>query len=54
MSAIIAEGVKPSLGELEKFEDQPEGLDMEGKRKERVFTSAGTINQYNRFISCTF
>ena len=31
LSAIIAEGVKPSLGELEKFEDQPEGLDMEGK-----------------------
>ncbi|XP_074659963.1 transcription elongation factor SPT5-like isoform X2 [Tubulanus polymorphus] len=29
MSAIIAEGVKPTLSELEKFEDQPEGIDVE-------------------------
>lgn len=29
MSAIIAEGVKPTLSELEKFENTPEGLDME-------------------------
>ncbi|KAK2179528.1 hypothetical protein NP493_486g02048 [Ridgeia piscesae] len=29
MSAIIAEGVKPTLAELERFEDTPEGLDIE-------------------------
>ncbi|XP_037068165.1 transcription elongation factor SPT5-like, partial [Pollicipes pollicipes] len=29
MSAIQAEGVKPTLSELEKFEEQPESLDME-------------------------
>ena len=25
----IAEGVKPTLAELEKFEDQPDGVDVE-------------------------
>ena len=30
MSAILAEGVKPTLAELERFEDQPEGMDIEG------------------------
>lgn len=29
MSAILAEGVRPSLGELERFEEQPEGVDIE-------------------------
>ncbi|CAH2067692.1 unnamed protein product, partial [Iphiclides podalirius] len=29
MSAILAEGVKPSLTELERFEEQPEGIDIE-------------------------
>ncbi|KAL4704654.1 hypothetical protein ACJJTC_013438 [Scirpophaga incertulas] len=29
MSAILAEGVKPTLTELERFEEQPEGLDIE-------------------------
>ncbi|XP_040298487.1 transcription elongation factor SPT5 isoform X1 [Bufo bufo] len=29
MSAVITEGVKPTLSELEKFEDQPEGVDLE-------------------------
>uniref|UniRef100_A0A131YYN5 Transcription elongation factor SPT5 n=1 Tax=Rhipicephalus appendiculatus TaxID=34631 RepID=A0A131YYN5_RHIAP len=28
-SAIIADGVKPTLSELEKFEEQPEGLELE-------------------------
>lgn len=28
-SAIIAEGVKPSLSELERFEEAPEGIDLE-------------------------
>lgn len=27
--AQITEGVKPTLSELEKFEDQPEGIDLE-------------------------
>lgn len=29
MFAKITEGVKPTLSELEKFEDQPEGIDLE-------------------------
>ncbi|KAL4224649.1 Transcription elongation factor SPT5 [Mactra antiquata] len=29
MSAIIAEGVKPTLAELEKFEDQPENVNID-------------------------
>jgi len=29
MSAILAEGVKPTLGELERFEETPEGLDID-------------------------
>lgn len=29
MSAILAEGVKPTLTELERFEEQPEGVDIE-------------------------
>uniref|UniRef100_A0A0B7ANQ2 Transcription elongation factor SPT5 n=1 Tax=Arion vulgaris TaxID=1028688 RepID=A0A0B7ANQ2_9EUPU len=29
MSAIVAEGIKPTLAELEKFEDQPEGMQVE-------------------------
>ncbi|KAL1117370.1 hypothetical protein AAG570_004696, partial [Ranatra chinensis] len=29
MSAIIADGVKPTLSELEKFEESPEGIDIE-------------------------
>merc|ERR1719295_1638754 len=29
MNAILAEGVKPTLAELERFEETPEGLDIE-------------------------
>ena len=29
MSAIVSEGVKPTLAELEKFEEQTEGMDIE-------------------------
>ncbi|XP_030848891.1 transcription elongation factor SPT5 [Strongylocentrotus purpuratus] len=29
MSAIIAEGIKPTLSELERFEDKPEDIDVE-------------------------
>lgn len=29
MSAIVADGVKPSLSELERFEEAPEGIDIE-------------------------
>ncbi|XP_077978109.1 transcription elongation factor SPT5-like [Glandiceps talaboti] len=29
MSAILTEGIKPTLSELERFEDQPENLDIE-------------------------
>lgn len=33
----ITDGVKPTLSELEKFEDQPEGLDLE------VVTESGEL-----------
>ena len=29
MNAILAEGVKPTLGELERFEETPEGIDID-------------------------
>lgn len=29
MNAITADGVKPTLSELEKFEEAPEGIDIE-------------------------
>jgi hypothetical protein len=29
MNAILAEGVKPTLAELEKFEEAPEGISIE-------------------------
>ena len=29
MSAILSEGVKPTLAELEKFEESPEGMSIE-------------------------
>lgn len=29
MSAIVSEGVKPTLAELERFEEQPEGICVE-------------------------
>ena len=29
MNAIVAEGVKPTLAELEKFEEAPEGISIE-------------------------
>lgn len=29
MSAILSEGVKPTLAELERFEEQPEGNDLQ-------------------------
>lgn len=41
MSAIVADGVKPTLSELEKFEEQPEGIDIElpvGANKDEAAT----------------
>lgn len=29
MNTIIADGIKPTLSELEKFEEAPEGVDIE-------------------------
>lgn len=29
LSAVIIDGVKPTLAELERFEEQPEGIDLE-------------------------
>lgn len=29
LSAVIVDGVKPTLAELERFEEQPEGIDLE-------------------------
>uniref|UniRef100_A0A3B4B9C0 NusG-like N-terminal domain-containing protein n=1 Tax=Periophthalmus magnuspinnatus TaxID=409849 RepID=A0A3B4B9C0_9GOBI len=40
MSAVITDGVKPTLSELEKFEDQPEGIDLE------VVTEAGEMFRF--------
>ncbi|XP_041730962.1 transcription elongation factor SPT5-like isoform X2 [Coregonus clupeaformis] len=42
MSAVITEGVKPTLSELEKFEDQPEGIDLEV-----VTETAGKEREHN-------
>ncbi|KAK7881031.1 hypothetical protein WMY93_030620 [Mugilogobius chulae] len=41
MSAVITDGVKPTLSELEKFEDQPEGIDLE------VVTESGKEKEHN-------
>uniref|UniRef100_A0A3Q1IHW3 Transcription elongation factor SPT5 n=1 Tax=Anabas testudineus TaxID=64144 RepID=A0A3Q1IHW3_ANATE len=41
MSAVITDGVKPTLSELEKFEDQPEGIDLE------VVTESGKEREHN-------
>lgn len=49
MSAVITEGVKPTLSELEKFEDQPEGIDLEvvtettGKEKEHNLQAGDNV-----------
>ncbi|XP_009584463.1 PREDICTED: transcription elongation factor SPT5, partial [Fulmarus glacialis] len=45
----ITEGVKPTLSELEKFEDQPEGIDLEvvtestGKEREHNFQPGDNV-----------
>ncbi|XP_041365560.1 transcription elongation factor SPT5-like [Gigantopelta aegis] len=41
MSAIVAEGVKPTLTELERFEDQPDSMDVELVQESK---SAGEIS----------
>ncbi|KAK5904207.1 hypothetical protein CesoFtcFv8_005795 [Champsocephalus esox] len=41
MSAVITDGVKPTLSELEKFEDQPDGIDLE------VVTESGKEREHN-------
>lgn len=49
MSAVITEGVKPTLSELEKFEDQPEGIDLEvvtettGKEREHTLQPGDNV-----------
>uniref|UniRef100_A0A8D0KEQ0 Transcription elongation factor SPT5 n=1 Tax=Salvator merianae TaxID=96440 RepID=A0A8D0KEQ0_SALMN len=49
MPAVITEGVKPTLSELEKFEDQPEGIDLEivtestGKEREHNFQPGDNV-----------
>ena len=43
----ITEGVKPTLSELEKFEDQPEGIDLEV-----VTETAGTVSQFICVLCC--
>uniref|UniRef100_A0A8B9JXV3 Transcription elongation factor SPT5 n=1 Tax=Astyanax mexicanus TaxID=7994 RepID=A0A8B9JXV3_ASTMX len=49
MSAVITDGVKPTLSELEKFEDQPEGIDLEvvtetaGKEREHNLQSGDNV-----------
>ncbi|TRZ07590.1 hypothetical protein HGM15179_019520 [Zosterops borbonicus] len=47
--SLITEGVKPTLSELEKFEDQPEGIDLEvvtestGKEREHNFQPGDNV-----------
>lgn len=41
----ITDGVKPTLSELEKFEDQPEGIDLE------VVTESG-MHHYSAMQLC--
>ncbi|XP_034294075.1 transcription elongation factor SPT5 isoform X1 [Pantherophis guttatus] len=49
MMAVITDGVKPTLSELEKFEDQPEGIDLEvvtestGKEREHNFQPGDNV-----------
>uniref|UniRef100_A0A670YU81 Transcription elongation factor SPT5 n=1 Tax=Pseudonaja textilis TaxID=8673 RepID=A0A670YU81_PSETE len=49
MLAVITDGVKPTLSELEKFEDQPEGIDLEvvtestGKEREHNFQPGDNV-----------
>uniref|UniRef100_A0AAR2KU47 Transcription elongation factor SPT5 n=1 Tax=Pygocentrus nattereri TaxID=42514 RepID=A0AAR2KU47_PYGNA len=49
MSAVITDGVKPTLSELEKFEDQPEGIDLEvvtettGKEREHNLQAGDNV-----------
>ncbi|XP_046743130.1 transcription elongation factor SPT5 [Diprion similis] len=44
-SAIIAEGVKPTLSELERFEEAPEGIDIELSGTPTTGVSAGKEDQ---------
>lgn len=46
-SPQITEGVKPTLSELEKFEDQPEGIDLEV-----VTETTGTVSQWIYVVLC--
>ncbi|TSN39346.1 Transcription elongation factor SPT5 [Bagarius yarrelli] len=49
MSAVITDGIKPTLSELEKFEDQPEGIDLEvvtettGKEREHNLQAGDNV-----------
>ena len=45
MNAIITEGVKPTLSELEKFEETPEDVDIELSGAPTTGVSAGKRNQ---------
>lgn len=36
MSAIVSEGVKPTLAELERFEEQPEGIYIQDGNKTHI------------------
>lgn len=40
LSAVIIDGVKPTLAELERFEEQPEGIDLElpTEKEDKVVT----------------
>ena len=49
MNAVLAEGVKPSLTELEKFEEAPEGISIElstaadGKEESHAFSNGDNV-----------
>lgn len=46
MSAILAEGVKPTLAELERFEEQPEGNSFYNCIPNQIFYSKTNKNNF--------
>jgi len=56
--AQITDGVKPTLSELEKFEDQPEGIDLEvvtettGRQPDNCRSLQQCIKTRKKMIAC--
>ena len=50
MNAILSEGVKPSLSELERFEEAPEGIDIELSAGDKEETTAHTLSNGDNVV----